>query len=412
MQSLLILGRQPALGIAELESLYGADKLEPVGERAVIVDEDPCLLAFDRLGGSIKFCKILTTVSAKNWHEVADFLIKAAPGQSENMPEGKMLLGISEIGFNVSIKQLEATGLSIKKAVRSTGRPVRLVPNKTGELNAAQIIHNKLTGPNGWDLILIKNGSQTIVAQTVKVQDIESYTKRDHDRPMRDSKVGMLPPKLAQILINLAAGKLPEGKLKSICDTPLDQEHPRPSLDQTVLDPFCGTGVLLQEALLMGYDVIGSDLEERMIEYSEGNLKWLNDIYKLGLEKYNLDIGDATTLQWPTKPSMVACETYLGRPFSSKPDDATLKQNISTCNAIITNFLKNIAPQLESGTRLCVAVPAWQIRPNQFMELPLIDSLSDMGYNRLRFEHVKSSDLIYYRKDQIVARRLLVISKQ
>ena len=56
MQSLLILGRQPALGIAELESIYGADKIQVVSEKVVIVDEDPCLLAFDRLGGSVKFC--------------------------------------------------------------------------------------------------------------------------------------------------------------------------------------------------------------------------------------------------------------------------------------------------------------------------------------------------------------------
>ena len=412
MQSLLILGRQPALGIAELESLYGSDKVQVVSEKVVIVDEDPCLLAFDRLGGSVKFCKILTTVNTDRWHEVADFVIKAAPRQSADMPEGKMLLGLSEIGFNVSLKQLEASGLSIKKAVRSTGRSVRLVPNKTGELNAAQIIHNKLTSENGWDLVMIKDGPKTIIAQTVKVQDIESYTKRDHDRPMRDSRVGMLPPKLAQIIINLAAGKLPEGKLKSICDTPLDQEHPRPSLGQSVLDPFCGTGVLLQEALLMGYDVCGSDVEERMIEYSSKNLDWLNNIYNLGLEKYKLEIGDATSLQWTNDADIVACETYLGRPFSSLPDANTLKQNIATCNVIISKFLKNIAPQIKSGTRLCVAVPAWQTRPNQFSELPLIDSLSDMGYNSLRFEHVKDSDLIYYRKDQIVARRLLIISKQ
>ena len=50
MQSLLILGRQPSLGLAELESLYGASALTTVGNQAVIVDVDPCLLAFDRLG--------------------------------------------------------------------------------------------------------------------------------------------------------------------------------------------------------------------------------------------------------------------------------------------------------------------------------------------------------------------------
>ena len=412
MQSLLILGRQPALGIAELESLYGAEKITVVNHKAVIVDEDPCLLAFDRLGGSVKFCKILATIEASNWKAVADFLITAGPSQSQSMPEGKLLLGLSEIGFNVSVKQLEATGLSMKKAIRALGRPVRLVPNKTGELSSAQIIHNKLTSPNGWDLILIKNGQKTIIAQTVKVQDIEGYAKRDQERPMRDTKVGMLPPKLAQIIINLATGELPSAKLKSICDTPLDEVHPRPSLNQSILDPFCGTGVLLQEALLMGYNAIGSDLEERMVDYTQANLKWLGDLYNIGLEDYSLAVGDATTIQWSKKPDFVACETYLGRPFSATPDGAVLKQNMNNCNTIIAQFLKNIAPQINAKTRLCIAVPAWQIGPHKFMDLPLIDSLSDMGYNRHRFEHVNNNDLIYYRKDQIVARRLLIISKQ
>jgi predicted HAD superfamily phosphohydrolase YqeG len=69
MQSLLILGRQPELGLAELESLYGADKLSPLGSQAVIVDVDPCLLAYDRLGGSTRFCKILTTLETNSWEE-------------------------------------------------------------------------------------------------------------------------------------------------------------------------------------------------------------------------------------------------------------------------------------------------------------------------------------------------------
>ena len=80
------------------------------------------------------------------------------------------------------------------------------------------------------------------------MQDIESYTKRDRERPKRDAKVGMLPPKLAQIIINLAAGQLPEEKLQNICDIPLGEPIPRRLLGQTVLDPFCGTGVILQEA--------------------------------------------------------------------------------------------------------------------------------------------------------------------
>ena len=410
MQSLLILGRQPALGIAELESLYGADKLQLVGDQAVIVDVDPCLLAFDRLGGSVKFAKLLTTLDTVHWRDIENFLLKVAPGHSQTMPEGKMLLGLSSIGFDVSIRQLEATGLTLKKAIRKTGRSVRLVPNKTNELNAAQVIHNKLTGTNGWELNLIKAGHKTYIAQTVKVQDIEAYTARDRERPKRDSKVGMLPPKLAQIIINLAAPRLPEDKLESICDIPADQQIPRPFLDQTVLDPFCGTGVVLQEAALMGYHVYGTDLEQRMIDYSERNLEWLAQNWRMSEATIELKPGDATNTTWDMKVDFVASELYLGRPFTSRPTPEILAQNISDCNLIIKKFLKNIHPQLATGTRLCLAIPAWQTSPGAFKHLPLIDQIEDLGYNRVSFEHVRDSATIYFREDQFTARELIVIT--
>jgi tRNA G10 N-methylase Trm11 len=412
MQSLLLLGRQPALGLAELESLYGADKLEPVGKHAVIVDVDPCLLAFDRLGGSTKFCKILTTLNTVQWRAIEKFLLEVSPGHSQSMPPGKLLLGLSTIGFDVGIRQIEATGLSLKKVIRRTDRPVRLVPNKANELNAAQVIHNNLTGPNGWEIYLIKDGQRTIVAQTVKVQDIEAYTRRDRERPKRDTKVGMLPPKLAQIILNLASGTIPESKLESICDIPAGQPVPRKILGQTVLDPFCGTGVVLQEALLMGYDVQGSDLEPRMIDYTAANLQWLNQLYDLPAADYPLAVGDATSHQWATKPDLVAGETYLGRPFTSAPTPEILNQTVTDCNLIIKKFLRNIHGQIAPGTRLCLAIPAWQTRPNQFRHLPLVDSLSDMGYNRVDFTHIRDEDLLYYRADQIVGRQLIVITRK
>ncbi len=413
MQSLLILGRQPALGLAEVESLYGASKLQKVGRQAVIVDVDPCLLAFDRLGGSVKFCKLLTTLDTTHWRAIEKFLVDVSPGHSQSLPEGRLELGLSALGFDVSTKQLEATGLTLKKAIRkSGGRSVRLVPNKTPELNAAQVIHNKLTGPNGWEIYLIKDGQKTIVAQTVKVQAIESYARRDRERPKRDTRVGMLPPKLAQIIINLASGPLPKEKLSSICDIPAGDVIPRPQIGQTVLDLFCGTGVILQEALLMGYDVYGSDLEQRMVDYSRVNLEWLRQLYAALPGIQRLETGDATTHTWTPPIDFVASETYLGRPFTAMPAPEVLAQTIADCNLIIKKFLRNIDSQLQAGTRLCLAIPAWQIKPGQFKHLPLIDQIEQLGYNRVRFEQVRDQDLLYYREDQIVARELLVITRK
>lgn len=413
MQSLLILGRQPALGLAELESLYGDGKIRAVGNKVAVVDVDPCLLAFDRLGGSLKFCKILTTLDTTKWKEIEKFLVQVSPGHSQQMPEGKMRLGLSAIDMPVDVRQLSASALTIKKAIKKTGRNVRVIPNKSLELNSAQVLHNQLTGETGWELVLIRDGGKTIVAQTVKVQDIESYARRDRERPKRDARVGMLPPKLAQIIINLASGGLPEDKLQNICDIPAGQPIPRKLLGKTVFDPFCGTGVILQEALLMGYGACGSDLEQRMVDYSDSNInEWVKSNYSVDVSNVRLEKADATSAQWTFNFDFVASETYLGRPFTTTPSPEILSQTISDCNLIIKKFLKNIHGQIKPDTRLCLAVPAWQMKPDEFKSLPLIDQISDLGYNRVSFEHLGNEDLVYYRPDQIVARQLLVITRK
>lgn len=410
----MILGRQPALGIAELESIYGANKLQRVGKKAVIVDVDPCLLAFDRLGGSVKFCKLLAEIEATDWRGVEKFLLQVSPAQSQKMPEGKMLLGLSALGFDIEPAQLKATGLKLKKAIQKTGRSVRVIPNKSPELNTAQVLHNRLTTPNGWELYLVRDGAKTLVAQTVKVQDIEAYTLRDRGRPKRDARVGMLPPKLAQILINLATGKLPPEQLQNICEIPAGQPIPKNLLNKNLLDPFCGTGVVLQEALLMGYNAYGSDLDQRMVDYSTFNItNWLRDTYDFAADT-DIRKADATTDGWNELPQIdfVASETYLGRPFTTRPGAEILNQTVSECNLIIKKFLKNIHGRIKPGVRLCLAVPAWQFQPGSFKYLPLIDQISDLGYNRVSFEQVRDEDLVYYREDQVVARQLLVITRK
>lgn len=408
----MILGRQPAIGLAELESIYGAGKLQPLGQSAVIVDIDPCLMAFDRLGGSIKFCKLLTTIESSEWEKIEKFLIQVSPDKSKTMPDGKMRLGLSAYGFDIPEKNIMASGLKIKKAVQKTGRNVRFIPNKSNELNSAQVIHNKLTSPNGWELIIVRNGNSTVIGQTVKVQDIASYTLRDRGRPKRDARVGMLPPKLAQIIINLAAGNIPESKLESICDIPADQKIPAPVLDQTVLDPFCGTGVISTEAALMGYHALATDLDKRMVDYTLENFTWLRDKFPVGHLEVRANQADATNYTWKQPFDFVASEIYLGQAFTSFPDNETLAKAMSTTNLILRKFLTNLAPQINSGTRLCLAIPAWQQSPGKYRTLPLIDQISELGYNRLRFKHVGNDELIYSRSNQTVARQLLILTRK
>ena len=219
-----------------------------------------------------------------------------------------------------------------------------------------------------------------------------SLFEDNRERPKRDARVGMLPPKLAQTIINLAVGQNRDTNL-------------------TILDPFCGTGVLLQEAQLMGYNAYGTDLEPRMVEYSQANLDWLPTKFRVSDTSFTLEQGDATNHHWQSPIDLVACETYLGKPFTSAPAPDVLAKTASEVDLILKKFLKNIHGQIQPGTRLCIAVPAWQIRPNQFKHLPLIDQIEHLGYNRIRFEHVRDTQLLYYREDQIVARELLVLTR-
>ncbi len=195
-------------------------------------------------------------------------------------------------------------------------------------------MYNKLTGPLGWEILLIKDGESILVAQSTGVQNIDNYSKRDFDRPKRDAYVGMLPPKLAQIMLNLASGS----QQSSVC----------------VLDPFCGTGVVLQEALLMGHSVYGTDISEKMVKYTETNLHWLTTNYILPTANYTLEAADATTNKWDfssltasQSTLVIVCETYLGKPLTILPEKAALNEIISEANTISENFLKNIASQLK-----------------------------------------------------------------
>jgi tRNA G10 N-methylase Trm11 len=391
-RTLFILGRQPALGFAELESVFGATNVHPVGSEAAILDVAPEDVDLGRFGGSVKLCVVLGVFETAKWPELQQEVNRELPPLIAETPEGKLQLGISTYGLPVRPQQLLAAGLNLKKALRSAGRSVRLIPNQTNALNSAQVLHNHLTGLTGFELVLVRDGNQTIYAKTLAEQDIESYTVRDRGRPRRDARVGMLPPKLAQILINLAGGSV-------------NPSHTR------LLDPFCGTGVVLQEALLLGYDAYGTDLEPRMIDYSQANLEWFQNQFGFS-GSYDLSPGDATTFHWQPPIDRVACETYLGQPFNTFPTPDKLEQVRKTCNTIIEKFLTNIANQMSVDARLCIAVPAWQQKPNQFVHLPALDHLEKLGYNRVSFEHARDQELIYSRDDQVVARELLVITRK
>lgn len=405
MQYICFLGRQPAIGIAELESRFGPTAITITSGDTILLELNDSVAApnFDHFGGIQKVATLTKTLSSNNWSQIQPSLESAITRLLPPNHQGKLTLGISAYNLAVRPQKVNATALALKKIIRSKGFSVRVVPNNQDTvLSTPQVLHNKLA-ETGIEIVLVKQHQNTLIGRTIWVQDIDSYRRRDQERPKRDARVGMLPPKLAQIIINLARGnqhnthknKAPGND--SLATTP------------TILDPFCGTGVLLQEAALMGSTVIGTDLEPRMIEYTTANMSWLAE--NLGVTvNGSYIVGDATSYHWKEPFDHIACESYLGRALNTQPDPETLQKIIHSCNIIHKKFFQNVAAQTKAGFRLCIGVPAWRTK-NGFRHLPVLDHLEELGYNRVSFVHASTSDLVYHRPDQQVARELVVLER-
>ena len=110
----------------------------------------------------------------------------------------------------------------------------------------------------------------------------------------------------------------------------------------------------------MGLGVYGTDLEPRMAEYSKANMQWLQKTFQPPGQSWRIETADATTFRWPHPFTVIAGETYLGRPFSMPLDPLTLKEVMQDVNHIHQKFLRNVALQTEPGFQLGIAVPAWK----------------------------------------------------
>ena len=434
-----LLGRQPEISIAELAAVFGADCVNRISQQFAEVQTSDFNIT--TLGGTIKCAKVITELPASRTDKASllaasRFITQHYQAKWAHSPH-KITLGLSAYDLVVDVRDIQKTGLILKSSLKKSGTSLRLIPNDQPALSTATAHNNKLgTSPYKVELLLVKTTDRRlIIAESRGVQNITAYTRRDRHRPKRDAFVGMLPPKLAQIMLNLALGagslahqrscsnsvmsRIPAISSKSNASgnavrrtidlserlesdplTEVGRRHP------LILDPFCGTGTVLQEALLAGYDIAGTDLSQKMVDYTTENLSWLQSTFTAPGNIIDIHQADATTHHWPNSENLTAvvCETYLGQPFSAPPAPQKLAEVAGNCNHIITGFLANLRPQLAPNTPLCIAVPAWYYASGRATHLPLIKNLQQLGYRQLN-----RTPLIYRRPDQIVARELLVL---
>lgn len=376
MQYLAILGRQPEIGLLELQAVLGEAAVQAFGSHAQI-NTSPNLA---HLGGSLKIVKVLGELTSNH-------LSQSLPDLDQlPLRDGKTQFGVSIYAPKVTHRDVLAYGLALKKRLKERGS-VRFNEPKAPatELSAASLKFNKVL-ENGFELVLVGDGHKTLWGLTEQVQDVDWYSRRDYDRPARSAKIGMLPPKLAQILVNLSGG-------------------------EAIYDPFCGTGVVLQEALLMGKGAGGSDLNPEMVEATRANLAWLAGQTSTALSAWQVTESDATSVKIPSGYN-ISSEGYLGPHLEKAPTAEELAILKADMKVLLERFLKNAAGQLKSEARLTICLPAWRIG-KCFVTPDIVDSLPVLGYT---FNQFAASDAIapppvYWRTGQIVGRMILTLRK-
>lgn len=372
---LIILGREKNLCLAEAETIFG--DVVGISDEAVAIDaKQP--IDINSLGGAIKGAQIFSENSKNLQKDITEYIL----GRHAT---GKINFGLSFYG---KIKASRALGISLKNELKKRGKSARHVRgDEANALNAATIIHNKLL-TRGYEILVVQsNDGKILLAHTNGIQDIDSYSRRDYDKPCRDRRVGMLPPKLSQIMINLS----------------------EPSTDTAIVDPFCGSGGIMFEAALFGLRSEGSDLSDEMTRCSEKNIDWLVRNYK---PKHVPVIGaaaDATTREYNFSKYNIVSEGFLGENFISKPSAGKIKEQIPQLQALYLKFLSHLAKQPKRPGSIVLSLPFWNIEGRKFF-LDIIDEISKMGYNIHEFQSVKSRDLLYYREGQFTGRQILVLN--
>jgi tRNA G10 N-methylase Trm11 len=402
IQYLFFLGRNPNISIAELSA-----KLQPEAE-FISLQDDKLLVDLpeemsdpqgflDQLGGTTKMVQIHQHSEYKSLAKnVSALALEKFKGREDKV---RFAVSINSMKGG-SEKTVKSCLLETKKNLKSHNISCRFINNNFQNPPTALILGENLLG-KGAEFCIFESSNEWLIGITVGIQDINQYSKRDYERPERDPHLGMLPPKLAQIMINLSGAKT----------------------GQTIYDPFCGIGTMLMEGLLMDMNVIGSDVNGENVEKSHTNLDWLNDFHPYS-SKFRLFNKDATKLtkdQLPEKINAIISETFLGPPVNQTPAPSKIEENQATVESLLTKFLITIRPLLPQNASVVLTLLVYRDGKDYLTLKRLHHKLEELGYQKepllsseliakLNLSVDSGKSLIYERPNQTVCREIVKLT--
>ncbi|MFH8080487.1 MAG: DNA methyltransferase [Candidatus Aenigmatarchaeota archaeon] len=349
MEYCFILGKNWLLSLSEINNYLknrnlDFDILEFKKEFAIIsIDKLPKNI-IDDLGGTIKICQYLS--------DDLNFF--------ENLIQEKIRIGISVYPKNRKFYE------NIKKRIKSLLKSQKIkytfvTPKYRGETSLKHIeVLKKLLKRNGKEIVVLLNDKPKFFL-TLMVHDPRQFMIRDVLRP-RQRVTYSIPPRLAKILINLVA---------------------KPG--DVLLDPFCGIGTILQEALLMKIKPIGIDKDDECIKYAKENIEWIKRKYMIEGD-VKLINGDATRLSEFLGEKSIDCiatEPYLGPPLKKRPTVFEAEKIIKELEELYLNFFYEAKKVLKHQGKMSVVFPNFLTNDGKEIKIDIEDLCKQSGLKQI-----------------------------
>ena len=247
--------------------------------------------------------------------------------------------------------------------------------------------------PGGFECVLFHRGNEIVFCTTDSVLDITELEERDVKRPFFRAKLGM-GAALARAMINIS-------------------EQVPPNI---IYDPFCGTGIILQEAFLLGYTPKGSDVDEKCIAGTMENLSWISDRMRKKKPKdvvRRIDFTYAGEHLHDVKA--IVTEPYLGPALTAYPDKRGAKKLCENISERYQKYMAAIREVLSDDGVVVLIVPGFRTADDLLYTLDPDDIFTAYGF-RIRSHSIQGVSVPYvFRhapKEQRVERLIYVISRE
>ena len=272
----------------------------------------------------------------------------ALPLPDVESPEFADAISFPESNFNFSLSlycikgdpeaEYEDLANELLATLREAGhKKANLVRSRGGP----ELFSDKVVSRSAMDFVAFPIGADTQWGVTVYVPDTEGYKERSTERPYVTSGIS-LSSRLAKLLVNLSGV----------------------SKGEVLLDPFCGTGTILGEALLKGVEAVGVDRNHGSVERTKDNLEWVSSNAKAEGRKvppYSVVAGDAMNLKrslGERRFDAIVSEPILVPKLSAPPSMEKARKLIRHASRIYSEALHEMSGALRSGGRMVLVTPS------------------------------------------------------